>query len=32
VPNVKREHYLLTMEYLDAVHDHLRMIWNPPAE
>jgi isocitrate dehydrogenase len=30
LPNVKREHYLLTDEYLYAVHDHLMMIWSPP--
>lgn len=30
LPNVKREHYLLTNEYLDAVHDHLMAIWTPP--
>lgn len=32
IKNVKREQYLLTMEYLDAVNDHLLQIWTPPSQ
>jgi len=30
IKNVKREHYLLTDEYLDAVRQKLLQIWSPP--
>ncbi|XP_065672461.1 uncharacterized protein LOC100208927 isoform X2 [Hydra vulgaris] len=30
IKNVKREHYLLTDEYLDAVRQKLLQIWTPP--
>ena len=29
--SVKREHYLLTDEYLDAVRQKLLQLWTPPA-